>query len=181
MAITSESSPVGGESESENVELLPRRRSACNWGVLSSPASSSDQLLLGGKSSSQTQPTHLNFSTFFSFFFDAFFSVSNSMSLVHFVFCVHYLISSICICHQPVFYATGRLLPSAAGGERPHILSAVATQSPFPEIQPFSLLRSDCNNLQRKTKGQQLLHNLSFSVSFFSCSVWSVISFWEAK
>ena len=64
-----ESSPVGGESESENVELLPRRRSACNWGVLSSPASSSDQLLLGGKSSSQTQPTHLNFSTFFSFFF----------------------------------------------------------------------------------------------------------------
>ena len=174
-----ESSPVGGESESENVELLPRRRSACNWGVLSSPASSSDQLLLGGKSSSQTQPTHLNFSTFFSFFStpSSLSPIPCPMSLVHLVFCVHYLISSICICHQPVFYATGRLL--LVKGQ--HILSAVATQSPFPEIQPFSLLRSDCNNLQRKTKGQQLLHNLSFSVSFFSCSVWSVISFWEAK
>ena len=156
MAINSESSPVGGESESENVELLPRRRSACNWGVLSSPASSSDQLLLGGKSSSQTQPTHLNFSTFFSFFStpSSLSPIPCPMSLVHLVFCVHYLISSICICRQPVFYATGRLLPSAAaGGERPHILSAVATQSPFPEIQPFPLLRSDCNNLQRKTKG----------------------------
>ena len=163
-----ESSPVGGESESENVELLPRRRSACNWGVLSSPASSSDQLLLGGKSSSQTQPTHLNFSTFFSFFStpSSLSPIPCPMSLVHFVFCVHYLISSICICHQPVFYATGRLLLLLVKGQ--HILSAVATQSPFPEIQPFSLLRSDCNNLQGKTKGQQLLHNLSFSVSFFS-------------
>ena len=106
--------------------------------------------------------------------FSPFFSTPSSlspipcpMSLVHFVFCVHYLISSICICRQPVFYATGRLLLLLLVKGQ-HILSAVATQSPFPEIQPFSLLRSDCNNLQRKTKGQQLLHNLSFSVSFFS-------------
>ena len=123
---------------------------------------------LGGNPVLRRNPPTSISQPFSPFFFDAFFSVSNSMSLVHFVFCVHYLISSICICRQPVFYATGRLLLLLLLVKGQHILSAVATQSPFPEIQPFSLLRSDCNNLQRKTKGQQLLHNLSFSVSFLS-------------
>ena len=62
------------------------------------------------------------------------------MFLVHFIFCVHYLIASISICRRQVFYASV---------ERPPILSAAATQSPFPDIQAFSI--SDSDNLQRPT------------------------------
>ena len=86
-------------------------------------------------------PKHqfLNFLSFHDYF-RLLFLCLDSMFLVHFIFCVHYLIASISICRRQVFYASV---------ERPPILSAAATQSPFPDIQAFSI--SDSDNLQRLT------------------------------
>ena len=137
--ITTESFPVPEESESENLELLPRWRSASNWGVLTGQLEWPAAAAAWGEiqfSDATHPPQFLNF---FSFrIFDTFFSVSNSMSrvpLVHFIFCVDYPISRISICHRPVFYATGGSL-LLVPGERPHPIRGRHTVS-FPRNSTF--------------------------------------------